>query len=184
MAHAFHRKIRSLQKQGQLTDDQLNNWPELKNTVDILITNLSDTQTLLVSAAVKGITLLGSIIALPLPAHDTTYNVEEKMDVDGDPQLFTKSYVARILLKIVKSTSAKAKIREEAAACLGFLAIGDGKYFTKGNLNAFISLLKLVSWSIRTTIQCKNTKSLFLAVKRCCSVYRFGPRNCAYGART
>lgn len=136
-----------MKKQGQLSDGQVNSWSELKSALDILIRNLSDTQTLLISAAVKGITLLGTIMVLPLPSggNETTYNATEKMEVDGDPQLFTKSYVAKMLLKLVKSTSAKAKIREDAAACLGFLAIGDGKYFTKGNLDAFIDLLKIVS---------------------------------------
>lgn len=167
-----------------MSDEQLNNWSELKNTIDILITNLGDNQPLLVSAAVKGLTLLGSIITLPLQAHDTTYNVEEKMDVDGDPQLFTKSYVARMLLKILKSTSAKAKIREEAAACLGFLAIGDGKYFTKGNLNAFMSLIKLVSRSFEHRIRYKSTKSPSFTVKRCRSAHCVGSRNRAHGART
>lgn len=148
MAHAFYRKIKSLQKQGQLTVEQLNSWPELKNVLNIFITNLSDNQSLLVSVAIKGISLVGSVTPLPLShginENAATYNATEKMEVDGDPQLFTKSYVARMLLKLIKSTSAKAKTREDAAICLGHLAIGDGQYFTQENLDAFIGLLKLV----------------------------------------
>lgn len=160
-SHAIHRKIKLLQRNGTLTDAFINNWSQLKKALDILIEYLNDSQPLLASAAIKGISLIGSATCLPLPAKPisdvaavestsssvpTTYDPDEKMEIDGEkPECYTKSYVAKTVLRLLRSAHSRPKIREEAAICLGYLAIGDGHYFAQGNLNAFIKLIKLVS---------------------------------------
>lgn len=47
------------------------------------------------------------------------------------------------IVKLVKSAHSRQKIREDAAACLGYLAIGDGQFFVSVNLTAFLSMLRL-----------------------------------------
>lgn len=47
------------------------------------------------------------------------------------------------IFRLLKSAHTKAKTREEAAICLGYLAIGDGAFFVRTNLNEFRTLLKL-----------------------------------------
>lgn len=121
----------------------------MKQALIVLIDHLNDQQPLLSSAAIKGISLIGSVTVLPLPDSSnstaTSYDPDENMDVDGDSEMrvHTKSLVAKTVLRLLRSAHSRQKIREEAAICLGYLAIGDGKYFTQGNLNAFIKMLKL-----------------------------------------
>lgn len=143
ISHAIHRRI----KCDKSIDTA--NWQELKRALVVLIDHLNDQQPLLSSAAIKGISLIGSVTVLPLPNSsndaEATYDPDEKMDVDGDTEsrVHTKSLVAKTVLRLLRSAHSRPKIREEAAICLGYLAIGDGKYFTQGNLNAFIKMLKL-----------------------------------------
>lgn len=153
LSHALHRKITALRKDGTLDENVTSNWPELKQVVILLIDHLTDQQPLLVSAAINGISLIGSVIKLPLPergadesggSSSSTYNADEQMDVDGETNEYTKSFVAQKILFLLKSAHSRPKIREEAAHCLGHLAIGDGAYFTQGNLNAFTKMIKLV----------------------------------------
>lgn len=47
------------------------------------------------------------------------------------------------MFNLLRSTSVRLKIREEAAKCLGNLAIGDGDYFTQRNLDRFLSIVKV-----------------------------------------
>lgn len=55
----------------------------------------------------------------------------------------TKLLIFNVIFSLLRSTSVRAKIREEAAKCLGYLAIGDGKYFTQRNLEKFLSMVKI-----------------------------------------
>lgn len=41
----------------------------------------------------------------------------------------------------MKNPSSRAKLREEAALSLGYLAIGDGATFVAGNLKSFLSII-------------------------------------------
>lgn len=142
ISHAIHRRI----KCDQSIDTA--NWAELKRALILLIDFLNDQQPLLLAAAIKGISLIGSVTILPLPnsLNDAaTYDPDEKIDVDDENKthVHTKSLVAKTVLRLLRSAHSRPKIREEAAICLGYLAIGDGQYFTQGNLNAFIKMLKL-----------------------------------------
>ena len=47
------------------------------------------------------------------------------------------------IFALLKSLSVRQKIREDAAICLGCLAIGDGKYFTVKSLEKLLSFIKL-----------------------------------------
>lgn len=58
----------------------------------------------------------------------------------------SKEFVSDTVLRLLKSAHSRPKIREDAATCLGFLAIGDGKYFAAKNLKSFIALIKLVNF--------------------------------------
>lgn len=153
LSHALHRKIGAWRKAGTLDESFTSEWAELKSVVILLIEHLTDQQPLLVSAAINGISLIGSVIKLPLPDRSSdqsgsstaaTYDSEEKMDVDGEPNVYSKSFVAQKILYLLRSAHSRPKIREEAAHCLGHLAIGDGEFFTKGNLNAFTKMIKMV----------------------------------------
>lgn len=157
LSHAIHRKIVFWQKSGTLNETDTSTWSELKRVVIVLIEHLTDQQPLLVSAAINGISLIGSVVKLPLPERSgdssssstaSTYDADEKMDVDGDLNEYSKSFVAQKVLHLLKSAHSRPKIREEAALCLGHLAIGDGAFFTQGNLNAFTKMIKLVSVSV------------------------------------
>lgn len=158
LSHALHRKIIHLRKTGKLTETLTSEWIEPKTVLYMLIEHLNDQQPLLVSAAISGISLIGSVIKLPLPerqndgsSNETVENYEfkEKMDVDGESKDFTKAHVAQTILRLLKSAHSRQKIREEAALCLGHLAIGDGAFFTHANLNEFIKLIKLVCSSCK-----------------------------------
>lgn len=153
LSHALHRKIASWRKEGTLNETIISQWPQLKTIVVLLIGHLTDQQPLLVSAAINGISLIGSVIKLPLPERSsgksgsstiTTYDINEKMDVDDESSEYSKSHVAQKILYLLRSAHSRPKIREEAAQCLGSLAIGDGAFFTQGNLNAFTKMIKLV----------------------------------------
>lgn len=141
-SHAIHRRIKF--------DKSINTstWTEFKKAVVILIDHLNDQQPLLSIAAIKGISLISSVAVLPLPntpttAMDTSCDSEEKMCVDSDEApTHTKSMLRDNILRLLRSAHSRPKIREEAAICLGCLAIGDGAYFTQGNLDAFIQMLK------------------------------------------
>lgn len=78
-------------------------------------TLLSEQQPLLVSAAIKGISLIGAATVLPIP--DT-----KPMEVDNSVTSISKSSLASTIFRLVKSAHTKAKLREDAAVCLGKLA--------------------------------------------------------------
>lgn len=110
---------------------------------------LCETQWLLVSAAVKCTSMIGKTVEIP--------NVQVEIQVqcnndDGDDEELaeyksieasTKMIIFGVVFQLLRSTSARQKIREEAAKCLGYLAIGDGAHFTKKNLEKFLTLAKV-----------------------------------------
>lgn len=149
-AHAYYRKIK------HCGVAQLNET--FKVFVNLLCTLLTSQQSLLVSAACKGLGLIGSVACLPIPdgseasakapataaAANDDDNRMQVDDGDSDKQL-TKFTVMTTLLQSLKSAHSRPRVREEAAECLGHLAIGDGQFFTARNLETFLKLLKLVS---------------------------------------
>lgn len=116
---------------------------------------LGEQQPLLVSAGIKGLSLIGSAAPLVLPE-----TVADKMDTDESPAvaatdadaLPTRLQVGEAVLKLLKSAHTRAKSREDAAVCLGYLAIGDGRTFAEWNLRQFLGLVKLVSgdWRLKS----------------------------------
>lgn len=153
ISHAYYRKI----KRCHTID---NNCPDFKKTVLILCGYLGDQQSLLVSAACKGLALIGSVACLPLPigkektenaaigstvAQTVVADDSDQMQIDSDDEQVTKVHLLNTILNLLKSAHSRPKIREEAAVCLGHLSIGDGEFFTQRNLNAYTGLLKLVS---------------------------------------
>lgn len=104
-----------------------------------LVKLLGEQQPLLVSAGIKGLSLIGSAAPLVLGAAPGASD----MDVDG-AETPTKQRVSDTVFRLLKSAHTKAKTREEAAICLGYLAIGDGEFFVQSNLKQFIGLVKLV----------------------------------------
>lgn len=136
----MRRKILSWRKAGTLNVAQTAEWAELKQVVNWLVEHLSHQQQLLVSASINGLGLIGSVICLPLP--DSVG--DEPMDISIAPNEFSKQYVGKKLLFLIRSAHSRQKIREEAAHGLGHLAVGDPATFTQWNLNEFIKMLKLV----------------------------------------
>lgn len=136
----MRRKILSWQKAGPLNDAQTSKWAELKQVVRLCVEHLTHQQQLLISASINGLGLIGSVICLPLP--DAV--ADEPMDISVVPNEFSKQNVGKKLLHLIRSAHSRQKIREEAAHCLGYLAVGDPATFTHWNLNEFIKMLKLV----------------------------------------
>lgn len=174
LSHAFNRKLTICRKSNTLSEQSIAEWDELKRVVDILIECLSDQQPLLVSAAIKGVSLIGSQIKLPLatsPVFETAESSSvEKMDCEEPPKSYSKSFLAESILRLLKSANSRPKIREESAYCLGYLAIGDAEHFTQKNLNEFKNLTKLVRQNKISTK--KRTLKIFFLIlfpldKRC-----------------
>lgn len=67
------------------------------------------------------------------------------MEVDNNDCPISKSSLVSTVFRLLKSAHTKAKLREDAAICLGYLAVGDGKYFAASNLKLFMEIVKLVS---------------------------------------
>lgn len=148
ISNGFNRRIKRF-------SDQNYNSKHLKDTVLVLCSYLGDQQSLLVSAACKGLSIIGSVTALPLPdgkesslTQVATTDDPTKMQVDNEDEQVSKLYVMNAILKLLKSAHSRPKTREEAAVCLGLLAIGDGQFFTERNLNEYLKLLRLVSPNI------------------------------------
>lgn len=141
-SHAIHRKIKYMRKTNTYNELMLNNWNELKKATIVLIENLNNQQSLLSSASIEGLSLVGSVIPLPLP-EATEESSSDKMEIDNESGAYSKTSVEKCILQILKSAHSRPKNRELAAICLGCLAIGDGKYFAEKNINAYVSMLKL-----------------------------------------
>lgn len=133
----YHRIINLRKSQDDIGLAQLISSKELSDGVSYLVKLLTDPKSLLNLAAIKGISLIGCSIELPLEetAEETGTN---KMDVDDATN--TKNYVFRTIFQLLKSSQTKQKIREDSAHCLGHLSIGDKKFFAKRVVNGFLDL--------------------------------------------
>lgn len=69
------------------------------------------------------------------------------MEVDNSDCVVSKSSLVSTIFRLLKSAHTKAKLREDAAICLGYCAVGDGKYFAASNLKLFLEIVKLVKLS-------------------------------------
>ncbi|XP_052840253.1 LOW QUALITY PROTEIN: proteasome-associated protein ECM29 homolog [Drosophila gunungcola] len=146
VGHTFNRKIAMLKQEKKSKDFAA--WPQFVNAVKIISKTLCESQWLLVSAAVKCISMIGKAVQIPnvtveiqVPTNDGDDDDEmtEYTSIDSS----TKLVIFGVVFQLLRSSSARQKIREEAARCLGYLAIGDGEHFTKRNLDKFLTLAKV-----------------------------------------
>ncbi|XP_058466922.1 proteasome-associated protein ECM29 homolog [Malaya genurostris] len=132
-ANAIHRKL--------ILTPELQSWSIFKDLVSLLISLLNDQQSLLQSASIRGLSLIGSTSKLPLSSESTREDTD-KMDTDQN-DANTKAGLFKALITLLQSGHTKAKIREDVAHCLGYLAIGDQEFFAKRLLDSFLGMLKL-----------------------------------------
>ncbi|XP_017039245.1 proteasome-associated protein ECM29 homolog [Drosophila ficusphila] len=146
VGHTFNRKIVMLKQANKSKDFAA--WPQFVNAVKIISKTLCESQWLLVSAAVKCISMIGKTVEIPnvpveiqVPTNDGDDDEEmtEYTSIDSS----TKLVIFGVVFQLLRSSSARQKIREESARCLGYLAIGDGEHFTKRNLDKFLTLAKV-----------------------------------------
>ncbi|KAH8348771.1 hypothetical protein KR084_010854, partial [Drosophila pseudotakahashii] len=146
VGHTFNRKIAMLKQENKSKDYAA--WPQFVNAVKIISKTLCESQWLLVSAAVKCISMIGKAVEIPnvtveiqVPSNDGDDDEEmtEYTSIDSS----TKLVIFGVVFQLLRSSSARQKIREESARCLGYLAIGDGEHFTKRNLDKFLTLAKV-----------------------------------------
>lgn len=133
-SNAIHRKLTLTQ--------ELQNWQIFKDLVSLLSSLLNDQQSLLQSASIRSISLIGSSSKLPLPEDESIVEESSKMETDQKESV-TKFSLLKTLFDLLKSGHTKAKIREDVAHCLGYLAVGDPEFFAKRLLQGFLDLLKL-----------------------------------------
>ncbi|KAI9579486.1 proteasome-associated protein ECM29 homolog [Glossina fuscipes] len=147
LGHALSKKIRYL-----IIQRQTKNFAEWQNFVDavkVMAKMLCENQWLLVLAAVKCFSMLGKCVQIPNVNVEITIPKEEEADDDEEMKecntqtTSTKLIIFGVVFNLLRSTSVRLKIREEAAKCLGNLAIGDGDYFTQRNLDRFLSIVKV-----------------------------------------
>lgn len=137
LAYGFYHRIISFKKsKNDVGLAQLLASKELSESVGLLVKLLTDQKSLMNSAAIKGISLIGCAIELPLEESPEKPDSEDSMEVD-DAQS-TKNYVFKTIFKLLKSSQTKQKIREDSAHCLGYLAIGDRKFFAKRVIEGFL----------------------------------------------
>ncbi|XP_058829138.1 proteasome-associated protein ECM29 homolog [Topomyia yanbarensis] len=132
-SNAIHRKL--------ILTPELQNWQIFKDLVSLLISLLNDQQSMLQSASIKSLSLIGSTSKLPLSSEPTPEGTEKMETNQGDVN--TKATLLKALMTLLQSGHTKAKIREDVAHCLGYLAVGDEEFFAKRLLEAFLGLLKL-----------------------------------------
>lgn len=123
----FYRILYFRQSGDDIAFAQLLTSKELSDSIAYLINLLTDSKSLLVLAAIKGLSLIGCSIELPL--EEVSEQDDESMDVDVNKS--SKNYIFKILLQLLKSSQTKQKIREDSAHCLGHLSIGDAKFFAR-----------------------------------------------------
>ncbi|EDV98206.1 GH22981 [Drosophila grimshawi] len=149
LGHAFNRKIEQLKQQNSSKD--YGKWPQFINAVKIIAKMLCETQWLLVSAAVKCTSMIGKTVEIPNVQVEIQVQCNDNDNDNDDEELAefknieasTKMIIFGVVFQLLRSTSFRQKIREEAAKCLGYLAIGDGAHFTKRNLDKFLTLAKV-----------------------------------------
>ncbi|EDW09599.1 proteasome-associated protein ECM29 homolog [Drosophila mojavensis] len=148
LGHSFNRKIDQLREQNVSKDYA--NWTEFVNAVKIIAKMLTESQWLLISAAVKCTSMIGKVVEIPnvpVEIQCATSNNDDDDDAEmaetESIQISTKMIIFSVVFQLLRSTSVRQRIREEAAKCLGYLAIGDGAHFTKRNLEKFLTLTKV-----------------------------------------
>lgn len=139
LANGFYHRILNFRKTN---DDiglaQIMSSKEFADSITYLVKLLTDQKSLLTLAAIKGISLIGCSIELPLEESTEQEASQEKMEVDDAQN--TKNYVYKTIFQLLKSSQTKQKIREDSAHCLGHLAIGDRKFFAKKVISGFLDL--------------------------------------------
>ncbi|XP_058129433.1 proteasome-associated protein ECM29 homolog isoform X1 [Anopheles ziemanni] len=137
-SNAVYRKLLLKKNARELPGE---GWNTLKDLIELLASLLNEQQSLLQSAGIRSLCLVGSCSVLPLPEEDP------KMETDGDekvkPVKMTKALLMETLMTLLQSAHTKAKIREDAAHCLGYLAVGDREYYARKVLSRFLGLLKM-----------------------------------------
>lgn len=88
---------------------------------------------------------------MPIDDDGVELSSENAMEVDDLEPIRTKSYLHLVMVNLLKSAHSRAKVKEEAAICLGSLAIGDGEFFAALNLKMFINIVKIVSIDYQTS---------------------------------
>ena len=137
LSNAFYHRIVSFRKAKQDGNlSQLLSCKEFADVVTYLIKLLTDQKSLLVLAAIKGISLIGCCVELPLDEIPDQVITQGSMEVD-DPQT-SKNYVFKTIFQLLKSSQTKQKIREDSAHCLGHLSTGDRKFFAKRVVSGFL----------------------------------------------
>uniref|UniRef100_A0A1S4H7M0 Uncharacterized protein n=1 Tax=Anopheles gambiae TaxID=7165 RepID=A0A1S4H7M0_ANOGA len=140
-AHAVHRKL-LLNKTA--SERAVKEWDLLRELIELLVSLLRDQQSLLQSAAIRSLSLIGSCTALPLPEEQEGMDTGETEATASKQQtVTTKASLMETLITLLQSGHTKAKIREDAAHCLGFLAVGDRPYYARKVLQRFLGLLKM-----------------------------------------
>lgn len=86
IANAFHWKIKIFIEKKMDVIERVNKWKEFDATLKLIIGLLSTTIGLMISAGVRGISLIGLVVKLPLSENDDS--TVEKMDVDSELFLF------------------------------------------------------------------------------------------------
>lgn len=124
----FYRIIFYKQNKADTELSTLLNSSNLSNVVNTYVKLLSEQKTLLLSAAIASLSLLGCHIKLPFAEFSKESDGGLSMEVDDN---FSKNYVLTTIVQLLKSTQTKQKIREESATCLGYLSIGDHEFFSK-----------------------------------------------------
>ncbi|KAH8398984.1 hypothetical protein KR222_007687, partial [Zaprionus bogoriensis] len=148
LGHSFNRKIEQLKQQKAEKD--YGKWTQFVDAIKIIAKMLFETQWLLVSAAVKCTSMIGKTVEIPnvqveiqiACGNNDNYDEEELGELKSI-EAPTKVVIFGVVFQLMRCTSARQKIREEAAKCLGYLAIGDGAHFTKNNLEKFLTLAKV-----------------------------------------
>ncbi|EDW31715.1 GL11265 [Drosophila persimilis] len=148
LGHAFNRKIAMLKQSN--TPKDYSTWPQFIEAVKIISKNLCESQWLLVSAAVKCLSMIGKAVQIPNVKVEIQAAVssnggddDEEMTELQNIEASTKLLIFGVVFQLLRSSSARQKNREEAAKCLGYLGIGDGEHFTQRNLEKFLTLTKV-----------------------------------------
>lgn len=142
ISNVFYHRIKFLRtKKNEQEVETLIKSKEFTDTIQLFIKLLTDLKSLLTLAAIKGLSLIGSLISLPLEEVPDKEEASETMEVD-DP-VNSKNYLFRTVFHLLKSSQTKQKVREESAHCLGNLAIGDHQFFSKRVLLGFLDLKRM-----------------------------------------
>ncbi|XP_030379976.1 proteasome-associated protein ECM29 homolog [Scaptodrosophila lebanonensis] len=141
LGQSLNRKIEFLLRQRSMKD--FGKWGIFVDTIKVIAKMLSETQWLLVSAAVKCICMIGKTVQIPNVHEEFQVICNNDKEKLAEDKTSTKLIIFERVFQLLCTTSVRQKIREEAAKCLGYLAIGDGAYFSLRNLDKILSLVKL-----------------------------------------